>query len=240
MQLAGVGQRGQPVVGHRSPEEIRQPAGQGVVVELAGRLDVVEEIGRAQGRAVGPAHGRLEAVAGLEPLRHPGHVLLAGLGIDRPAEGPRQELGEQAVGIDQRLLAVDGPDARDRIGAVLARAHFLADRLAFRRPDAGMVGLLELDQRQVAEQELMAARRPDVVQRAFDVEVVAGDARAGEAHGPVLAAGVGARRQRGGVEADDLVGVQPGDEVVDLLLRATGRRSSPAPCSDGRRRGRRR
>jgi hypothetical protein len=77
---------------------------------------------------------------------------------------------------------------------------------------------LEFDQRQIAEQELMAARRPDVGQGALDVEVVAGDARPGEAQRPVLTAGVGARGQRSGVEADDVVRVQPGDEVVDPLL----------------------
>ena len=56
-----------------------------------------------------------------------------------------------------------------------------------------MIGLLEFDERQIAEQHAMAFRRPNVVQRAFDVEIIAGDAGAGEAHGPVLAAGVGRR-----------------------------------------------
>src|SRR5436305_13927612 len=68
----------------------------------------------------------------------------------------------------------------------------------------------------------MAARRPDIVQGTLDVEVIAGDARPGEAHGPVLAAGLAAGRQRSGVEADDVVRVHPGDEIVDLLLERWG------------------
>ena len=53
-----------------------------------------------------------------------------------------------------------------------------------------MFGLLELDERQVAEQDAMAPGGPNVVQRTFDVEKIAGDAGAGEAHGTVLAARV--------------------------------------------------
>src|SRR3712207_9402413 len=69
-QLTGVGELHQPLVRHRPPEEVRQAVGQGMVVQLAGRFDVVEEIGRAEGGAVGPAHRRLEAVAGLRSEEH--------------------------------------------------------------------------------------------------------------------------------------------------------------------------
>src|ERR1019366_4810517 len=68
----------------------------------------------------------------------------------------------------------------------------------------------------------MAWRRPNVVKGPLHIEIIAGDAGTDEAHRPVFASRVAARCERGGVEADDFLGVQPGVEVMDFFL--VGRR----------------
>ena len=61
-QLALLGEREQFLVGHRAPEEVRQPAGQGEVVELAGLLAEEQELRRHQDRLEADAHRLLERV----------------------------------------------------------------------------------------------------------------------------------------------------------------------------------
>jgi hypothetical protein len=65
--------------------------------------------------------------------------------IDRPAEGARQELREQAIRVGERVSAVDGPCSVDRIRPILPRAHVLPRRATLRRAHSRMLGRFELD-----------------------------------------------------------------------------------------------
>src|SRR5581483_5493513 len=50
-QVAGIGAGSELLIRQRAPKEIGKTAGQGMVVERAGRFDVIEKIGRTQGGA---------------------------------------------------------------------------------------------------------------------------------------------------------------------------------------------
>ena len=218
LELPARGQRGQFLVGHRVPQEVREAAGEGVAVQVTGRFDVEQEVRGAEGRAVRPPHRHLEAVARFQPGGHALHVLLAHVRRNRPAERARQEVREQAVGVFERLLAGHRPDAFDRVGLVLAHEQCLAVGAAQRRAHAGVGLRVELRDRQFAEQPLVSGRRPRVVQRPFHVEEVARDAGAGEGHRAPLAGVVRRRCERRGVEPDRLARVQPRDDFVLPLV----------------------
>ena len=122
---------------------------------------MVEKVRRAEREAVGPSHRRLEAVAGLQPRRHLSDILLPRLVWHRSAKRPGEEVSQQSIRVVERPLAAHGPYARDGIWLVvgLVRAE-PPGRHPLRWPHAGMIGGLELDQRQVSEQPHMAFRGP--------------------------------------------------------------------------------
>ena len=107
LSLPLLGEGEQFLVGHRAPQEVRQPAGQGEVVELAGLLAEEQELRRDQHGLEADAHRLLE------------RVLLVQLGLDageerldvvvghRPPEGAAGEVAEDALGIGQGLLRDD-------------------------------------------------------------------------------------------------------------------------------------
>src|ERR1700677_3723838 len=64
----------------------------------------------------------------------------------------------------------------------------------------------------------MTLRRPDLVQRTFELQIIAGDTGAREAHRSILAAPWSYGGERGRVETDRILGIEPGDQVVNLLL----------------------
>ena len=87
------------------------------------------------------------------------------------------------------------------------------------RLHAGMIGGLELDQRQVAEHPHMAWRRPRFVERPFDLDIVAGDTGSREAEDPTRKlSDVGRREERLRAEGDQIVQVEPRGELVNLLV----------------------
>ena len=67
-QLALLGEGEQFLVGHRAPQEVRQPAGQGEVVELAGLLAQEQELRRDQHGLEADAHRLLERVTSASSL----------------------------------------------------------------------------------------------------------------------------------------------------------------------------
>ena len=145
VQLALLGEREQFLVGHRTPQEVGQPAGQGEVVELAGLLAQEQEVRRHQHGLEADAHRLLERVLRVQLGLHAGQKRLDVLVGHRPPEGPAREVAEDALGIGQRLL-------RDDLQAV----RVLGGR-----------GRRLL---QVAEEPAMARRRPGLVQRPFDLD----------------------------------------------------------------------
>ena len=92
-------------VGHRRPEEVRQPAGQLVVGDAIRALDVgpvaleeIEELGRDQDGPQGEPDGGLEAVAARLGAAEQPHQPLDLVGVDRPAERAPGERGDAAPG----------------------------------------------------------------------------------------------------------------------------------------------
>ena len=145
IEFALLGQGEQLLVGHRAPQEVRQPAGQGEVVELAGLLAEEQEIRRTITALEADADGLLE------------RVLLGQLGLDqgeerldvgvghRPPKGAAGEVAEDALGVGR---GSSGDDLH-AVAVVVDRRRRL---------------------RQVAEEAAMALRRPGLVQRPFHLD----------------------------------------------------------------------
>src|SRR4051812_25155938 len=103
-----------------------------MLVAIVVVLDLIQKIGGAEGGAIGVAQGRLETVAGGELLFNQGDVLLPYFVSHWAAKGPRQERGEQSIGIGRRPKARNRPIAQRRIGAI-GGLRFLAEQFALRR-----------------------------------------------------------------------------------------------------------
>ena len=112
VQFPLLGEREQFLVGHRAPQEVGQPAGQGEVVELAGLLAEEQEVRRHQHGLEADAHRLLERVLRVQLGLHAGQERLDVLVGHGPPEGAAEEVAEDALGIGQRLL-------RDDLQAVL-------------------------------------------------------------------------------------------------------------------------
>ena len=150
------GEREQFLVGHRTPQEVGQPAGQGEVVELAVRRSAFSRRNRKCG----------ETSTALRPTRiacsneyfliqlglHAGEKRLDVLVRHRPPKRPPREVAEDPLGIGQRLL-------RDDLEAV------------------GIVGAGHARLRQVAEERRWLGGGQDVEQRSFDVDPLDDQAR---------------------------------------------------------------
>ena len=147
LQLALLGEGEQLLVGHRAPQEVRQPAGQGEVVEFAGLLAEEQEVRRHQHGLEADAHRLLERVLRVQLGLHAGEKRLDVLVGHRPPKGAAHEVAEDALGIGQGVL-------RDDLHAIAV---------------VGGGCLL-----QVAEEPAMARRRPGVVQRPFDLHPLGG------------------------------------------------------------------
>ena len=152
VQLALLGEGEQFLVGHRTPQEIGQPAGQGEVVELAGLLAEEQEVRRHQHGLEADAHRLLERVLLVQLGLHASQERLDVLIGHGPPESAAHEVAEDALGIGQRLL-------RDDLQAV------------------AVVGVGRRRLAQVAEEPAMAGRRPGLVQRPFDLHPLHGQSR---------------------------------------------------------------
>ncbi len=102
-QLLLLGEREELVVGHRAPEKVRQPAGQGKVVELARPLAEEQELGRDQHALQGGPHRRLERVTVRQLGLDDGHERRDVVSGHGPAKRPAREVLEDSLGIDERL-----------------------------------------------------------------------------------------------------------------------------------------
>ena len=153
-QFASGGERGQFLIGQRGPEEIRQPRGDGIVIQRARLFAEVEKMRRRKDRLVGAAQRRVEFVALVEPLLKECDVVGECRVVDRPAHRPWEEVAEQSLAVGTRV----GRDWNQRVAPPVVVAAVLANlrqRLAstFRFHDARGF------QRQIAEQSLVARRR---------------------------------------------------------------------------------
>ncbi len=105
--LPCLGEREQFLVGHRTPQEVRQPRRQREVVELARLLAQEQEVRRHQHGLEADAHGLLERGLRVQLGLHAGEERLHVLVGHGPPEGAAHEVAEEALGIDQRLLRDD-------------------------------------------------------------------------------------------------------------------------------------
>ena len=90
VQLALLGEGEQFLVGHRAPQEVGQPAGQGEVVELAGLLAQEQEVRRHQHGLEADAHRLLERGLRVQLGLHAGEERLDVLVGHGPPEGAAQ------------------------------------------------------------------------------------------------------------------------------------------------------
>ena len=134
-EFAGVGEREELRVGHGTPEEVGEPRGEGVFVDVADgrgvvrvRLQLVaeQEVGRNQRsgeRVLDPGREVVAVRPGLVIQLHEAVRLGGG---DRPAPGLAGEVGDQFAGDRALVLAVGllGEDAPVRLG----QGHLGAER----------------------------------------------------------------------------------------------------------------
>ena len=184
-QVPLVGRLQQFPIGQRGPQEIGEPARDGVIVKARGpevfflrqlsraRLLEEQEMRRGENGLVAVRHRFREGVSLVEPIMHQLDVVLPQFLAHGPAQRSRQEIADQALGV------FPGPGGSGHQGVVIhpealgAVGGDLRDRppVGFRLGDRA-----RLD-RHIFEQTLIALRRPGT-DGAFDFQPLYHQSRA--------------------------------------------------------------
>ena len=102
-QFAPGGDSQQFLIRHRIPKKIRQPTGNGVVVQTPGLFDEHPKVGGAKHGLVGPNENLVERDAAIERLGRDADISVEGRLRNGTAERPGHKFPDQATGIALRI-----------------------------------------------------------------------------------------------------------------------------------------